>query len=63
MRQYYEKYKAWKLEKIRQWGQWYADFIYKRLGESTTDWEFNFWLMKGFDHDMKMIHNYGIYLD
>lgn len=63
MRKYYERYKAWKLEKTRRWGQWYADFIYKRLQESVTEWEFNFWLMKGFDHDLNMIHNYGIYLD
>jgi hypothetical protein len=63
MREIYRKYKAWKLEKIRRWAQWYADFIIKRLEESQTDWEFEFWLMKGYDHNLVMINKYDIYLD
>ncbi|MEK6828557.1 MAG: hypothetical protein AABY15_00325 [Nanoarchaeota archaeon] len=63
MKKLLEKYKAWKLEKIRAWGQWYAGFIMNRLNESRSDWEFDFWLYKGYDLDMLMIHKYNIFLD
>jgi hypothetical protein len=63
MRNYYKKYKTWKLKKIHKWAQWYADLIIRRLEESTTEWEFNFWLMKGYDHNLHMIYTYDIYLD
>lgn len=63
MRKYYDRYKAWKLEKIRKVGQWYADLIIRRLQESTTDWEFDFWLSKGYMHNEFMIGRYEIYLD
>ena len=58
-----KKYKAWKLEKISKWAQWYADLIIRKLKESSTDWEFNFWLTKGYMHDGNMIYKYDIYLD
>jgi len=58
-----KKFKEWKLKKVHKWAQWYADFIIKRLGEATSDWEFNSWITKGYMHDVHMIENYEIYLD
>lgn len=58
-----KKIKNWRLEKIRKWAQWYADFIIKRLDESTSEWEFNFWLTKGYIHDSAMIEKYDFYLN
>jgi hypothetical protein len=58
-----KKIKDWRLDKIKRWAQWYADFIIKRLEESQTEWEFNFWLTKGYAHDGYMIEKYDFYLD
>jgi hypothetical protein len=63
MKNLLEKYRAWKLERIRKWAQWYADLIVRRLEEAKSDWEFDFWLMKGHELNLKMIHQYNIYLD
>jgi hypothetical protein len=58
-----KKIKDWRLDKIKKWAQWYADFIIRRLEESQTEWEFNFWLTKGYAHDSYMIEKYDFYLD
>lgn len=58
-----QRYKDWRLQKIKKWAQWYADFVISRLGESTSDWEFNFWILKGYAHNDYMIDKYEIYLD
>jgi hypothetical protein len=58
-----EKFKKWRLEKIRQAGQWYADLIIRSLENAKSEWEFDFWLIKGCEHDFNMVNKYGIYLD
>lgn len=63
MKNFYIKYKNWKLEKIIKWNQWYANFIMARLQEAKSDWEFDFWLYKGLDLDSKMVNKYNVYLD
>jgi len=63
MKNYYNKYKAWKLMIIHKWAQYYADLIVVRLSESKTEFEFDFWLMKGYSLNEKMISQYNIYLE
>jgi hypothetical protein len=63
MKKQYEKYKAWRLKKIHKWAQWYANFIIDRLTEAKSEWEFGFWITKGYMHDGYMIEKYEIYLD
>lgn len=58
-----EKFKKWRLEKIRQAGQWYADLIIRSLENAKSEWEFEFWLNKGIEHNAKMVIFYGIYLN
>ena len=63
MRKYYEYYKAWRLEQIIRYSQWYADIIIKQLDRATTTQEFESWMIQGINLDMKMIYKYGVYLD
>jgi len=63
MKKKIEQFKKWRLSKIHKWAQWYADMIITRLEESTTEWEINFWIAKGYAHDFNMINKYEIYLD
>jgi len=58
-----QRLKDWRLSKIKKMAQWYADFIIRRLDEATNEWEFNFWLTKGYTHDGYMIDKYNFYLD
>ena len=60
---YYQRYKEWKLEQRRKVAQWYADLIIRQLENSTSDWEFNYWMNQGVMLDAKMVGLYDIYLD
>lgn len=63
MKKQLERYKAWRLEKIKAWGQWYADFIVTKIEDSNSEFEVNFWMLKGIMHDNNMIDKYNIYLN
>jgi len=66
MRKLLNKYKAWKDEQRKKFGQWYADLIISQLKyavETGNEWQFNYWMSQGIKLDSHMIGMYDIYLD
>lgn len=60
---YYNQFKAWKLNTITRLAQSYADTIIIKLGESKSQSEFNRWMNQGITIDSIMIDKYDVYLD
>jgi len=63
MKKIRDNFLKWRHERIRKFGQWYADLIIRQLENAPSERIFNYWLNQGMMFDIYMTEKHEIYLD